>query len=180
MQKPGSNTRHYFQFNIILLALFVILAYSGCNSTSQSPNATPTTSFTPTSTLETPVSPTSSSTPGSSPTTSPSPTTTSSPGSVTDMVTKYYQALEKQNYNLAYSFLDPNATTTTGQRLTLEVFKGMAQTSDSTEGQITTFSIGTYTPLIVMTITRRNGPYHAHLQVKLEGSSWKITSLDLI
>src|SRR5258707_8130385 len=171
MQKPGLNTRHYFQFNIILLAFFVILAYSGCNSTSQSSNATPTTSLTPTSTLETPVS---SSTSASTPTISPS------PGSVTDMVTKYYQALEKQDYNLAYSFLDPNATTTTGQQLTPEVFKGMAQASDSTEGQITTFNIGTYTPLIVMTITRRNGPYHAHLQVKLEGSSWKITSLDII
>lgn len=180
MQKPGLNSWHYFPFKIILLALFVMLASSGCNSISQSSNATPTTSLTPTSTLETPVSPTSSSTPGSTSTTSPSPTTTSSPGSVTDMVTKYYQALEKQNYSLAYSFLDPNATTTTGQQLTPEVFKGMAQASDSTEGQITTFSIGTYTPLIVMTISRRNGPYHAHLQVKLEGSSWKITSLDLI
>jgi hypothetical protein len=96
------------------------------------------------------------------------------------MVTKYYQALEKQNYSLAYSFLDPNATTTTGQRLTPEVFKSMAQGSDNAEGQIMTFSVGTYTPLIVMTITRRYGPYHAHLQVKLEGRSWKITSLDLI
>lgn len=174
MQKPGLNTRHYFPFNIILLTLFVMLAYSGCNSTPQSSTATPTTSLTPTSTLETPVSSASSSTPASTPTISPS------PSSVTDMVTKYYQALEKQDYNLAYSFLDPNATTTTGQQLTPEVFKGMAQASDSTEGQITTFSIGAYTPLIVMTITRRNGPYHAHLQVKLEGSSWKITSLDII
>lgn len=180
MPKPDSNTRHYFQFNIILLALFVMLAYSGCNSTSQSSTATPTTSLTPTATLETPVSPTSSSTPITLPTTSPSLTTTSSPGSVTDMITKYYQALEKQNYSLAYSFLDPNATTTTGQHLTPEVFKGMAQVSDNTEGQITTFSVGTYTPLIVMTITRKYGPYHAHLQVKLEGGSWKITSLDLI
>ncbi len=196
MKKQASIAGHCFQFNIILLALFAIIACSSCNSASQSSTATPTTSLTSTSTLATPPSPTTSLSPTSTrasshsptptqifqPTRSPSPTSTatSSPGSVADMATKYYQALEKQNYSLAYSFLDVNATTTTGQKLTPEVFTGMAQTSDTSEGSITTFSVAAYPPLIVMTVSRRYGPYHAHLQVKLEGNSWKITSIDRI
>jgi hypothetical protein len=96
------------------------------------------------------------------------------------MVTKYYQALEQRNDTLAYSFLDPNATTTSGQKLTLPVFTNLATSADTNQGTIKTFSIDAYPPLIVMTITRQYGPYHAHLQVKLEGNSWKITSLDRI
>ena len=97
------------------------------------------------------------------------------------MATNYYQALEQQNYTQAYSFLDPNAIdTTTNQKLTLEVFTALAQSTDTSEGSITTFSVGAFPPLVVMTVTRKYGPYHAHLQVKLEGSAWKITSLDRI
>jgi hypothetical protein len=190
MKKQASIAGHCLQFNIILLVLFAAIACSSCSSASQSSTATPTINQTSTSTLATPPSPTSPPTPSPSPTStptfqptrssSPTLTATSSPGSASDTVTRYYQALEKHNYSLAYSFLDANATLTTGQKLTQEVFTSMAQTSDASEGSITVFSVAAYPPLIVMTVTRRYGPYHAHLQVKLEGTSWKITSIDRI
>lgn len=206
MRKPGSFIRRYFQVNRLVFcvccAIFAALLFAGCSNAPQSSSATPTPELTLTSTLT--GSPSSTATPTVSlsptptptvtPTLTPSPTPiptprptptptatpTSPPGSVTDMVTKYYQALEQRNYTLAYSFLDPNATTTSGQKLTLSVFTNLAMSADANEGTIQTFSIGAYPPLIVMTITRRYGPYHAHLQVKLEGNSWKITSLDRI
>ncbi len=204
MRKPGSFTRRYFQVNSmvfsVLCAIFTAVLYAGCSNAPQTSSATATPDLTLTSTLtvspSSTVTPTISLSPTPTPTVTPSPTPTpmptprptptptatptSPPTSVTDMVTKYYQALEQRNYTLAYSFLDPNATTTSGQKLTLPVFTNLATSADANEGTIQTFSIGAYPPLIVMTITRRYGPYHAHLQVKLEGNSWKITSLDRI
>lgn len=50
------------------------------------------------------------------------------------------------------------------------------ESTDTAEALTTTFSVGAFPPLVVMTVTRKYGPYHAHLQVKREGGIWKITS----
>ncbi len=94
----------------------------------------------------------------------------------------YYRALKDHKYNAAYAYLDANATdTTTGQKLTLQVFIQIAQDSENGGGPISSFSAAAYPPLVVMTVSRSGGgPYHVHLQVKQEGSAWKITELDRI
>jgi hypothetical protein len=97
------------------------------------------------------------------------------------MAMNYYQALQAHKYIAAYAYLAPNATdTTTGQQLTLEVFTQIAQDSENAGGPISDFSVAAYPPLIVVTVSRNGGPYHVHLQVKQEDSTWKITSLDRI
>lgn len=123
-------------------------------------------------------------TPTESPTaTQPTPThpPTSSHGTFASVTNAFYQAVEAQNYHLAYTYLDANATTTDGQKLTLNAFTQLAQTGDSTYGPVVSFSIGAYPPLAVMTVIRKSlGPYHAHLTLKQEGNTWKIITIDRI
>lgn len=96
------------------------------------------------------------------------------------MVTAYYDAIEAQNYPLAYSYLDANATIN-GQKLTLQTFTQLAQTGDSTYGPVISFTISVFPPLVVMTVNRKSlGPYHTHLMMKQEGATWRITSIDRI
>lgn len=93
----------------------------------------------------------------------------------------YYQALQDHKYSAAYTYLDANATdTTTGQQLTLQVFIQIAQQSENMEGPVSSFHATAYPPLVVVTVSRGGGPYHVHLHVKQEGSTWTITSLDRI
>ncbi len=97
------------------------------------------------------------------------------------MATSYYQALKDRDYSKAYAYLDANAIdTTTGQKLTLQSFMQLAQDSDTAGGPISSFSVAAFPPLVVMTVSRSGGPYHAHLMIKQEGTEWKITSLDRI
>ncbi len=115
------------------------------------------------------------------PTKNPSPTPTTTPASAGTMALNYYQALKSHNYTQAYTYLDANAVDTiTGQKLTQSTFALLAQNSESAGGPISSFSAATFAPLVVMTVSRNGGPYHVHLQVKLEGNQWKIISLDRI
>ncbi|HEX6481874.1 MAG TPA: hypothetical protein VF043_23780 [Ktedonobacteraceae bacterium] len=143
---------------------------------------TPTTGASPTSTPSVTSSPVPS--PTESPTaTQPTPTLppTSSPGTFTGVTNAFYQAVEAQNYHLAYTYLDANATTTNGKKLTLNTFTQLAQAGDSTYGPVVSFSIGAYPPLAVMTVSRKIlGPYHSHLTLKHEGNTWKIITIDTI
>lgn len=192
MKKQRMCVRHFVQTSTFLCALFAAIVCAACGTVPQSssPAHTPTSTFKPShavtisATASPSVTPSATTTPPvTTPTNTPIPTATatSPASSVAAMATNYYQALEQQNYTLAYSFLDPNAiNTSTNQKLTLEVFTALAQSTDTAEGLITTFSVGAFPPLVVMTVTRKYGPYHAHLQVKREGSTWKITSLDRI
>jgi hypothetical protein len=96
------------------------------------------------------------------------------------VATSYYQAVVAQNYQLAFTYLDANATGPDGQRLTLQAFIQLAQTMNN-EGPITNFSVAAFQSMIVMTIDRKEmGRYHAHLQMKQEGNGWKIISIDRI
>jgi hypothetical protein len=77
--------------------------------------------------------------------------------------------------------LDASATDANGQTITLSSFEQLAQSMDSQEGPVVSFTVAAYTPMVIITITRSQmGPYHTHLQMKQVGSTWKIISLDRI
>lgn len=96
------------------------------------------------------------------------------PGAISEVATNYYQAIEKQNYDLAYTYLDPIAT-----KLSRATFTQEARSQDKEEGKIQSYSVADFPPMIVMTNMRVHiGPYHVHLQFKQEGNAWKIVSLD--
>jgi len=97
------------------------------------------------------------------------------------VATSYYQAIVAGNYQLAFTYLDANATGPDGQRLMLPAFLQLAHTMDNQGGPVTDFSVAAFQSMVVMTINRKKfGPYHAHLQMKQEGNDWKIVSLDRI
>ena len=161
-----------FRFRLLLLILFTLVALSGCTTSSIS--TPPPTASAPGGTL----SPT--------PTSVPTGTAAITPGG-TDAkatITSYYQAIEAQNYPLAYSYLDANATTSDGQKLTQQTFTQLAQSRDNQFGPVTNFDLllnSSDHTQVIMTLTRKAGlRYHAHLQVKQEGNDWKILTLDRI
>src|SRR5437879_6600508 len=84
--------------------------------------------------------------------------------SVARTTIEFYEAVKRQNYMLAFSYLDTSAHTTDGQKLTPTIFKQLARTMDSQEGPVVNYSIAAFPPAVVMTITRKGmGPYHTHL-----------------
>jgi hypothetical protein len=110
---------------------------------------------------------------------------TSAPGITQELAriaTRFYTLVEARNYAQAYTYLDAHATDTAGQIFTSQSFVQMAQSRDSEAGTIVGFSVAAFTPtVIIATVTRSLlGPYHAHLQMKLEGTNWRILSLDRI
>jgi hypothetical protein len=162
-----------FRFQLLLLILFVIVAFSGCSSSSiLTPTPAPT--LTVKATEGTPI---------------PTPTgraslTPGGAGTIKATVTSFYQAIESQKYIVANSYLDANATTTNGQRLSQQTFTQLAQSRDNQFGPVTGFDLllnSSDPSQVIMTIARKNGfRYHAHLQVKQEGNNWKILTLDRI
>lgn len=114
----------------------------------------------------------------------PTSTDTALANELTRIITAYYNHIEAKNYTQAYTYLDPQATdSTTGQTLTQSSFIQQAQSMDSEEGPVVSFAIGVFPPQtqITMTVVRSHlGPYHAQLDMKQEGNTWKITSLDRI
>lgn len=100
---------------------------------------------------------------------------------VAAVAASYYRAVAAQNYRLAFTYLAANATGPDGGRLTFQAFLQLARTMESMAGPVTTFSVGAYRSLIVMTIERKKiGPYHAHLQMAQHGGSWTIISIDRV
>jgi hypothetical protein len=95
-------------------------------------------------------------------------------GNISKVAASYYQAIEKQNYKLAYTYLDPIAT-----KFSPTTFTQEALSQDKEGGTLQSYMIATFPPMVVMTNMRVNiGPYHVHLQFKQEGAVWKIVSLD--
>ena len=93
---------------------------------------------------------------------------------ISKVATSYYQAIEKQNYNLAYTYLDPTET-----KLSHAAFAQEALSQDTGGGRLQSYTIALFPPMVVMTNMRVNiGPYHVHLQFKKENGLWKIVSLD--
>ena len=93
---------------------------------------------------------------------------------ISQAATSYYQAIEKQNYALAYTYLDPTET-----KLSHTAFAQEALSQDKGGGVLQSYTIAIFPPMVVMTNMRVNiGPYHVHLQFKKERGVWKIVSLD--
>ncbi len=101
--------------------------------------------------------------------------------SVTSVIQNYYQAIENHDYVKAYSYVQDGAKTVDGQKLTLDLLKQMATSTEDSEGPIQTLSVAAFPSQVVMTITRQKlGPYHTHIQVKQVDGTWKIVSIDRI
>jgi hypothetical protein len=98
-------------------------------------------------------------------------------------VNQYYSAVEKQDYNTAFSYISTNLTTN-GQNLTQELYTTTAQTLDAAKGKVTNFSVGNVSTTnnvasVTVSVTRGNAaPYDVHLQLQQVNGSWKITSFD--
>jgi hypothetical protein len=136
-------------FRLLLLILFVVVALSGCSSSpilAPTPAPTLTVSATEGTLIPTPTS-RASITPGGT-------------GTVKATITSFYQAIEAQNYTLAHSYLDANATTAGGQKLTQQTFTQLAQSRDNQFGPITGFDLllnSSDPTQVIMTIARESG-----------------------
>ena len=101
-------------------------------------------------------------------------------------VNQYYSAVEKQDYNTAFSYISTNLTASNGQTLTQELYTTAAQALDTVKGKVTNFSVGNVSTnnniaTVTVSVTRGSGPsYDVHLQLQQVNGAWKITSYDNI
>lgn len=104
------------------------------------------------------------------------------------VVNQYYNAVEKQDYNTAYSYIDQNLTASNGQPLTQQVYTVAAQALDEVKGKVSNFSVGNISitnnnnsASVTVSVTRGSTPaYDVRLQLQMVNGSWKITSYDNI
>jgi hypothetical protein len=91
----------------------------------------------------------------------------------------YYLAFMTQDYPKAYAELDSQATIN-GQRIDEQTFRNLATTADAQKGKVTGYSLdgSDSASLFTVTVHRGGQNYTVHLQLKLEGSVWKIISAD--
>jgi hypothetical protein len=104
--------------------------------------------------------------------------------------TQYYQAIKDQDYGKAYSYLDPNIKLAIGSGsvpvpATQQLYTQSAQGIDQEKGPVTSFTIKSFNvngsdATVVVSVTRSSGTYEVTLQLKQEGSDWKITSFSNI
>ncbi len=157
-------------FYLALLSIVLLLGTSACETPGGNSGGTPTPTNMPTAAV--------------SPTSTPTLQPTTSPGvnqELERITTQFYNLIEAKNYSQAYTYLDPHATDPNGQVFTRQSFEQQARERDSEAGPVVSFSVSAFAPMVVATVTRTLlGPYHAHLQMKQEGATWKIISLDRI
>ena len=91
----------------------------------------------------------------------------------------YGLALMRQDYASAYADLDSQATVS-GQQVDQQSFTILATSADTQYGKISGYSIdqGNDPSHLTITVHRGNQNYQVHLQLKQEGSAWKIISAD--
>lgn len=108
------------------------------------------------------------------------------------VVESYYDALQRQDYSGAYSYLDPRiALIIDGQSqpISATLFTQAAHAYDRQRGTISTFDIISMSTTasggsggsaeVTVRVTRGAGtPYVVHLHVRQEGSDWKIIGFD--
>jgi hypothetical protein len=99
--------------------------------------------------------------------------------------TQYYTYMRAQDYNKAYSFVDPNATFTVGgQSIPVtdqQSFTTAAQTFDQSLGTISNVVVQPSTSTtsnVTVTVTRGGKSYDVHLTMQQVANSWKIVSAD--
>jgi Protein of unknown function (DUF3828) len=101
----------------------------------------------------------------------------------TDVVNKYYTAIQNQDYATAYSYIDASNITLNNQSITQDLYTQGAQAVDAQKGKVTSYSIGNFninssTATFTVSVTRNGSPYDVHLKLQQEGSAWKIVSVD--
>ena len=101
-------------------------------------------------------------------------------------VSQYYSAVEKQDYNTAFSYIGTDLTAANGKTLTQQIYTEAAQGLDLVKGKVTNFSVGNISTnnniaTVTVSVTRANaGTYNVQLQLQQVNGSWKITSYDNI
>ena len=101
-------------------------------------------------------------------------------------VNQYYSAVEKQDYNTAFSYIGTNLTVSNGQVLTQQIYTVAAQGLDTLKGKVTNYSVGSISTTnnvasVTVSVTRgTSAPYDVHLQLQQVNGAWKITSYDNI
>lgn len=103
----------------------------------------------------------------------------------TVIATQYYQALQKQDYVKAHTYLSSDVTLTTAQRSTSlagqTIFDIAAKTFDTQLGPISSFTVhadSTDTTHLRVTVTRGTQTYDVHLTLTQVGNDWKISNMD--
>jgi flagellar basal body-associated protein FliL len=94
---------------------------------------------------------------------------------------QYYIAIRDQDYAKAYTYLGPDLQA----RLSQDAFIQQAQQQDAALGRVSHYTYGNY-PIgdpatATEVVTRAHGTtYTVHLELRLEGSAWKIAAFDRI
>jgi flagellar basal body-associated protein FliL len=106
------------------------------------------------------------------------------------VVQQYYNAVEKQDYSTAYSYLAGHTLTLNGQQQNASqgLYTQVAQTIDQENGKVTAYNItGIYlnfststgnTATITVNVTRGSTTQEVHVQLQQEGNDWKIVNID--
>ena len=96
----------------------------------------------------------------------------------------YYVAIETQDYNTAYTYLDSGLVASNGQALTQNLYTQAAQGRDTSLGKVTNYNISAdpnNPNSITVSVTRSQGStYTVHLKFRQTSDGWKITAYDEI
>jgi hypothetical protein len=99
-------------------------------------------------------------------------------------VNQYYDAVKKQDYSTAFSYISANSTVLNGQTVTQDLYTTAAQAVDTAKGKVTNYSVGVpsvtnNTASVTVTVTRASATaYDVQLQLQQVNGSWKITSIN--
>jgi len=108
------------------------------------------------------------------------------------VVQQYYNAVEKQDYSTAYSYLAIQTLTINGQQQNASqgLYTQVAQTIDQENGKVTAYNIigidlnfsnsTGNTATITVNVSRGSQTREVHVQLQQEGNDWKIVGIDLI
>ena len=108
------------------------------------------------------------------------------------VVQQYYNAVEKQDYSTAYSYLAIQTLTINGQQQNASqgLYTQVAQTIDQANGRVTAYNIigidlnfsnsTGNTATITVNVTRGSQTREVHVQLQQEGNDWKIVGIDLL
>jgi len=103
----------------------------------------------------------------------------------TIVVEQYYQAVQKQDYATAYTFVSPTANVSLqGKNFPVssaQSYTLLAQTLDKSLGTVsqhTSHIDGSNTSSFTITVTRGGKQYIVHMTLSKTGNDWKITSAD--
>jgi hypothetical protein len=101
----------------------------------------------------------------------------------------YYRAIENQQYDVAYSYLDTNSLNLQEQQINAQTFTVAAEARYEADGKVTGFTQttinvnttnGVSTAAVTLSVTRGKQTYLVHLQMQEENNVWKITDFDTI